>query len=595
MGNTQINKKLTAKERRALEEEKKAEAVRAAEEAKRLEDEKNERNYTYALRIIFAASLFMAGLYYEIACAVISAALVCVLLWRMKTSGKFTVRLNIAAVAIGLIWLFYLISAFWAVDSGLALWGAAKYLPLPLFALCLLQTGPESRSALLSDIPAAGTVMVILSFTLQYIPAFSSFFNVNGRLAGFFGYPNTFACFLLLGIVVLLTDKNECAYRFYAPVCFAVLLFGLVQAGSRTIYIFSVIAVIACVIVNHSKKTLWFLSAAACAAAAVLIVYFAGNTATAERISTISASSSTLLGRLLYWKDALPVILRHPFGRGYLGYYITQGSFQTGVYSVRWVHNDLLQLLLDVGWIPAIAAVMAAVKALFSKSLNAQSRIIMLVLLAHCMMDFDLEFVSMYFILLLCLSWEAGKTAQAEFSAIVCLPAAAGAIAALLSIWIGISSTLTYAGNDSAAVKVYPWNTLSNASLLTQTDDVNELKELADKIIAQDEYIALAWDAKALWAYAQGNFEFYIDYKKQAISLARYSIEEYEDYFEKLAIGVDLYIEAGDEDSAGICLEEIENIQVMLDELKAQTSALAYEIADTPTFTMPDEYYEYLE
>ena len=45
------------------------------------------------------------------------------------------------------------------------------------------------------------------------------------------------------------------------------------------------------------------------------------------RFLTTSLHSSTLLGRLLYAQDALPVILRHPFGLGYRSYTYMQGSF----------------------------------------------------------------------------------------------------------------------------------------------------------------------------------------------------------------------------------------------------------------------------
>lgn len=578
------------KQRIALEAARKKEERLAAERAAQA---KNDAVFLTALRIIFAASFLFAALYYELACAAAAAALMGLLIWRLKEKRPLCVRLNAATAAIGLIWLFYLLSAFWAVDRGLAFWGAVKYLPAALFALCALQCDANGRRQILSDIPLIGAVMTVASFVLGFIPVFSDTFFVNGRLAGFFAYPNTFACFVLIGIVILIAAKKEYKYKWLSAVCFAILLFALLEAGSRSVYIIAIPAIIAAVIVGRRKKLWWFAAAGAAAALITVAFMLFADLGAAERITSLSASSSTLLGRLLYWKDVLPVILKHPFGLGYLGYYTSQGSFQSGLYSVRWVHNDLLQLFADVGWIPAAAALIAAVKAIFSKRLNAAVRIVLLVLLAHCMFDFDLEFVSMYFVLILCLDLEGGKEAQIRPAAAALLPFACAAAA--LSVWIGISSTLTYAGFHSAAAKVYPWNTLSNAELLTQTDDIDELEELADKIIRQNEYIALAWNAKALVSYSNGVFGTYITLKEQAISLNRYSIDEYEDYFEKLAVGVELYTEAEDEDSAQVCLEKIEGIQDMLDELKEQTSALAFKLADEPVFTMSDEYYEYLE
>ena len=613
----------------------------------------SDSGYLLALRILFAASLFVVGLYYEISCAAVSAACTMLLLWRLKKTGGIRVPYNLSLVAVLLIWLFYLLSAFWGTDSGLALWGAVKYLPLPLFALCLVQTDAQGRNQILCDIPLIGAAMTLVSFVLQYVDAWNSFFSVNSRLAGFFGYPNTFACFLLIGVLVLLTQEKRVGRRALAPVCGALLLFGLLEAGSRTIYVFALPAIAAALFVRFrrgkasaeeeiqqtsakgkenraapevknqletvQRKEYWasakkseqqksgaafenprgygllgLLLPVVCAVLLSALSSVFGTGSAAERISEISVSTSTLLGRILYWKDALPVIAKHPFGLGYLGYYFTQGTFQTGVYSVRWVHNDLLQLLLDVGWIPAAAAVAAAGKGLFTKHAQAGQRLILFVLLAHCMVDFDLEFVAMYFVLLLCLDWEAAKTGAWKKPAAVWLPAAAGVLSAL-GVWIGLSASLTYAGNDSLAAAVYPWNTLSNLELLTQTTDAQELDELADQILEQNESAALAWDAKALYAYSQGDFGSFISYKKEAIASSRYSIDEYEDYFEKLVIGVELYTQAGDTYSANVCLEEIENIQSMLEELESETSALAFRLDDTPVFVMPDEYYAYLE
>ena len=80
---------------------------------------------------------------------------------------------------------------------------------------------------------------------------------------------------------------------------------------------------------------------AACVAAALLFVAITGNQDTIGRFLTISLESSTLMGRLLYYRDVLPVILKHPFGLGYMGYYYAQGGFQTGVYATKFVHNEL--------------------------------------------------------------------------------------------------------------------------------------------------------------------------------------------------------------------------------------------------------------
>ena len=44
--------------------------------------------------------------------------------------------------------------------------------------------------------------MTVLSGGLSLIPPLNGFFTVNSRLAGFFQYPNTFALYLLAGIIL---------------------------------------------------------------------------------------------------------------------------------------------------------------------------------------------------------------------------------------------------------------------------------------------------------------------------------------------------------------------------------------------------------
>lgn len=551
------------------------------------------QGFFLTLRILFALSFVLVGLYYELTAAVISAALLFLLLWKGKQDG-LSFRVNDALLAVCGISLFYFLSCLWGVDSGLALWGGIKYLPLPLFGFCLMQLSADERRELLGDIPWIGGAMTVISFVFQFIPLFQDVFSVSGRLAGFFQYPNTFACFLLLGMELLLLEQRSMKYRWMRPLCGVLLLFGLFQAGSRTIFVLAVPALLICLLVRREKKTVGVaVVAVALGLVFSLILNLVGGIGGTDRILEISSGASTLLGRILYWKDALPVIITHPFGMGYLGYYFSQGSFQTGVYSVRWVHNDFLQLLLDVGWIPAALAAFSVFRALFVRKGHAGDKIIFVTLLVHCMIDFDLEFVAMYFILLLCLHWDDLKSRTFRVAAI---PGTVGAAAlGVFGLYIGVASAMTYAGNHTAAVALYPWNTLSQMESMSQISDVEEMEELADSILERNSSVALAWDAKALAAYAGGDFGTMITAKREAISLSRYDIEGYEDYFEKLRVGYELYSEAGDAESAAVCLSEIQGIQIMLDDVEAQTDPLAWRLADTPELEMPESYREFLE
>ena len=58
---------------------------------------------------------------------------------------KLSIRFNMLLTALLALLAGYLLSPFWAVDSGMALLGFFKFLPAALFWLLLMQLGPEVR------------------------------------------------------------------------------------------------------------------------------------------------------------------------------------------------------------------------------------------------------------------------------------------------------------------------------------------------------------------------------------------------------------------------------------------------------------------
>lgn len=537
------------------------------------------------LRILFFISPFLAGLYHELACGVFS---VCLVLWLFVCGRRqtLTVRKNAAVLAVLCFFLAYLITPLWAADSGLAAWGIAKALPVLLFPVCLMQLEQAERRVMLCDLPLMGCIMTAVSCLLQMIPPLAAYCVVNGRLGGFFQYPNTFACFLLLGLEVLLFDQRRGKW---AKLIQAMLLaLGFFQAGSRAMAVIGLLALAAGLLLRRRRGDALLLLAAL-AGGFLLNGCMAGLTAHASltHMLDISANASTLLGRLLYWRDALPVIARHPFGLGHLGYYFMQGSFQTGVYSVRWVHNDLLQVLLDVGWLPAALCLAAIWRALRSQRIQPWQKLVLLTLLAHAFCDFDLQYVSMLLILLLTLDWDAGKPTTLRAKPVL---AGLSAIAAAVSLWLGLSSALTTLGQDAAAVRLYPWNTFSQLQLLTEDTDMAVFARRSSQILRQNPYCAVAWNAQAVVAQQQGDYSAVVYAKRKAITCNRYELAEYTDYLDRLLTGAQQYTETGQRENAALCIEEARRIPAYLAEVEAGTSALAWRIADRPQLELPPAY-----
>lgn len=561
---------------------------------------------------------FLGGGFYEPVSCLCSIYLIGYLILCRKKTGGLTLYWNLALLSIAVLPAFYGLSSMWAVDGGMAFLGFVKFLPMCLFALAVLQLPADQRESLLATVPISGSVMTFVSIGLGLIPVLRQYLVVNERLAGFFQYPNAYALYLLAGVVLLLGNGNPGVENGIIRAGeLLILILGIALSGSRTVF-FLLAAVLVFTAVFWKEKHLRYLMLILLAVLLGVTAVYAlatGNMSTVGRYLTSSLSSSTLLGRFLYAKDAIPVILRHPLGLGYLGYFYTQGSFQTGVYSVRNIHNELLQLFLDIGWIPAVLFAVSVGRSLFSKRTGLTKRLLLAVIAAHCLLDFDLQFLPVGFVLILTMDLEpenmnsenmnpAGKKGKPKNSGKRRRSSSvegyrlsdwrillgSGMLLGAVSLWLGLASLFYYGDSYELAVRIYPGYTESDAALLAQAEDVAEMERLADEILARNKSVSLAYSAKARAAYAEGDFGEMISYKQKAIALSRYELAEYLDYFDMLYVGLQLYTANGDPASAAYCRERLLEIPDMLEEVLEQTSSLAWRIHDKPELELPEEY-----
>ncbi len=544
----------------------------------------------WPLMVLFAAAPFLSGVFYEWTSCLVSLCLLIYLFYCFCKNGRLLMPGLWNFLAVLVLVAAFAASAVWGVDHGMALLGFVKFLPLLLFIFAAVQSGVNLTRMLLDTLPLTGALMAVISFLLSFIPALRSFFLVNHRLAGFFQYPNTFGLYLLLGIIVLTAQKK---WRRRDLLCVFILLAGVFMTGSRTTFVCLLVVVAAGIFFSGNRRI--FLGTAGLLlilmAGIGIYVVITGDVSMIGRYLTTSLSSSTFLGRLLYFKDALPVILRHPLGLGYMGYFFTQGSFQTGVYSVMNVHNELLQCLLDVGWIPTLLIVFCVVRGFIGA--GKCGRMIVFIIVLHSMFDFDLQFLAIDFVLFAALGdsenhWRV-LCRKKSVAAAMC------GVASLICLYFGVASGLYTAGAYHACTVLYPGYTNAWIALLTQAESVESMDRIADKILEMNASVSIAYSARARAAYAAGDFGAMIDEKKRAIGLARYSLEEYLDYFDMLYVGIQLYEENGDDESAAYCLQCLREIPEMLSDVKRGTDELAWKIADRPELDLPDEYMEILE
>lgn len=534
---------------------------------------------------ILMAMVLAVGGFHEFIGAAFSVVLCIYLIFRIKK--QLVLKNSLLGWSVAVLVFFYGFSTLYAVDKGMAWVGFWKFLPLILYLVCLWQR--EREGQLLHILPYFGAVTVVLSLAGMYLPVVGDFFGVAGRLAGFFQYPNAYALFLLICQLLLLQK----GIRQWDYLILAVLLGGLLYTGSRTVFVLAVAANLVWFMLG-GKKQLWtvlgILGALALAAVGVLLF---GKGTVLYRYLTISFTESTFVGRILYTLDALPLLLKYPFGMGFYGYYCLQGSVQTGVYSVLFAHNDILQLFLDVGWIPAGLFFGAVIAWFCRKDITWRQKLLPATILAHCLFDFDLQFVALFILLLLLLNPEKGSTVVVK-KGLPGIRICAGILAAM-GLYMAVALGLAFFEQRTVSDKLYPYNTANKLQMLETEKDLSRADALAEQILKQNSHCYGAYSICSQYAYSQGDFAKVIQYKNKALQLNPFDHTEYEEYCRMLINVISLYEKEKDENSVKICQQELVAVKELLESNRQRLSFLGKRIKDQPITQLPEDIVYYID
>lgn len=570
---------------------------------------------------------FVYGGFHEFVSGLLSVSLLILLIIMFKKGGSgkgskkgsLQIPVNISFFAVLSLPVFYLLSAFWAVDRGMALIGFVKYLPLPLFVLLSANYPEEKRQACFKAIPYSAALMTVISFVLSFLPVTKGHITVAGRLGGFFEYPNTFALFLLLGLIVMSMEgagKGNTAdegnkgfpqkkkimggkgHIIIQALTALILLLGIFLSGSRAVFVLLIISALTVALFSKNKavRRVTLAVVPSAVGAAVIFALITNNFYSIGRFLTSSLTESTFVGRLLYFKDAIPQILTHPLGQGYGSYLYTQGTFQTGVYNVKFVHNDFLQLFFEIGWLPALLLTAAVVCSFFKKGeyQSAGKRLMLAVICIHGMFDFSLQYMAVFFILLLLLDRGGARTASAGKAAGNVIAFSCGA-AAVFCLYFSVACFFEFLGNYAISTAMYPSYTEGYVHLMIGEQDLTEAKKLSDKITELNQSVYQTYLIQSAYDFQNGDVLSAIQNKEKAISLSPYTFDSYIEYIDMLYAAYNIYTETGDPDSAEYCRKKIVTVPSLLQELKERTSSLGMMIDDKPRTELPKEYFDMIE
>ena len=550
---------------------------------------------TDLLIYFLAISPFILGLCKQYLIFGATIFVLCAILGIGMLSGKMFFYKNPSVLAGAVMLISAVIAIFTGVSHGDAVYGLARLLAAGMWVLLLMQLSKEDRERSLSILPSAAVIMVLVSALMYTMSGVRDFVFEHSRLAGFFQYSNTMALFLLIALVIFTLDGNFEKQKKWKKYSYPIILLGgILWTGSRTTFVMTVVVMLILIIRRKEVRRQYSVMMGAGVAAAAGYAILFNNTASVGRFLTIVGKSSTLMGRFLYWVDGLKLLAKHPMGLGYLGQFFVQQSTQSGVYTVRYLHNEWLQMALDYGII-----FLAAFLYLFIHQLRKTKglmRWILVMIAIHMVMDFDLQYMSMIWLLLTCMDWQEGSKIEVDFGkkkGAKQLTVSLLVVFAVLFLWLGLADFCYEIKAYDVAASIYPWSVETKEKQMLSSKTEEEFERYAKQVLKLNPYDGAAYDILALVASEQEDYMGMVKYKKQAVERQRYRTEEYEDYVAMLKTAISYY-EEKDSEKYQTCVGELLQVEDMLAEVKDSTHSLAYQINDKPELELSKETVTYI-
>ena len=477
-------------------------------------------------------------------------------------------------------WCLYLLAGCtlltvpFAVSAGMAFSGFLRLAVWVLFFLYAASYSPRERADILDVAAYEGAILSLLTIIGFLYDAAAGIDNLNGRIDGLFQYANTWSLYQLICLILLIMREKRRAVDWPAM---AVLVCGIYLSGSRGVFLLLLPLALAWgvyqLVRRRDVKTVAAAAAALVLTGALAAVLSGGMVL--ERLQAITLNSSTLNGRLLYYIDGLHMLARRPLGIGRGGYLYLQPLVQTGVYTLRYIHNEYLQAALD-GGIPAglcMAGLCAAM--LLRKGAPARERAVVFAVAAHALIDFDLQFSAVAFLLLLCGS--GGRYRQ--FALPRRRAAAAGcAVCAAVFGYFSAVYALDFFARPAAAYALFPADLSLAENRLQDFPDVDSAESVADAILASTDLSMLAWDCKLAAATQRADLPAMVEYKYQYLRLNRYRGGVYEDF---AALLENACVQGSGQELVRY-KTLAQAVITQIEEVNRNTSFLAYRIVDKP-------------
>lgn len=545
---------------------------------RKTEGKRGQTSKNTPLLFLFMLMVPLYGGYYTFSVFGAGAALCVMIAADYAKNKRLTIHLDLETKLFAGFCVCAFVSLLFSVSAGMALSGALRSMVFLLFYCVASNYTDEERSTILDSAAYESAILSLLSTVSFFYNECSGLKDANGRVDGPFQYANSWAIFLLASMTLLLLREKRNRWDYVA---IGSLLVGIFLSGSRAVWLLLFLLwgwyIFRCA--RNSWKT------GVVSIAAITVALMGANMLSGgliwRRLTTIGLSSSSLNGRLLYLIDGIAMLGRHPFGLGYGGYYYQQCLEQTGVYTLRSVHNEYLQSALDTGIVGGLLFAGLVVAFLLKKRFSERERVVLVLFALHAIVDFDFHFASVFFLFLLC-----GAGGQKEDIAIVPRSANTTILAcALVFSFFSIVYYLDFAGRSDLAYQLWREDIEIAENRLQSADSVDEGETYAEEIVRKTDLSMLAWDCKYQAARKSGDTEEMLHSKYRYLCLNRYRGEVYQDMAELLQA----FCEQGSDQERSECSTMAGEVMALMKEVQQTTNPLAYRIADKPDLRFIEE------
>lgn len=555
---------------------------------------KNNKKMNYIDILLFIAP-FLTGLLSIWSLALFAILCIGGIIYKIEKNKRIYIPTGKNTIFL-LIYLFgFLIVEFFAIDKGMNLLAFFKNLTILLFVILYLQFNDDDclddenqKANKYKDkfkfIPYSACFTVILSLLLMFNP--TSYVFDNNRLQGIWNYANSYGLFLLIGVYVLL-NKEKISWREY--LVFAILFVGILLTNSRAIILLTLFAIIVSIFSNKTnyKKIIII--------AFCFLLLFGGMylfSKMEKRVNKDMLESSEFVTRLLYYNDAIKIIKDNPFGIGYDGWYYKQVEVQTGVYDTKFVHNSVLQVLLDVGIIPTIALFFMLIMTFFNKKQNTFSRVIMLLILGHSLIDVDLEYIFFILMLTIFIDFKGHEVELKRYRPLWIT------LLLVLSLWyllIFISDANYKTKNYKEAVNIIPFHTEAIQEVLYDVTSSEEQLEYAKKALKYNKIVSGAYEALSNDFQKKGEYLKALEMEEKRLGYNKYSMYNYMVYAEFLSKGIEFYGKNNEVIEKKIFLQKILEIEDIINNVLDNTNPLCYKTIHAPEIEVNDNLKEMID